>query len=145
MDDLEMPASPEQRNPYAGSPPRPWIILRLESRDGSTHEFKLIADTGNPFALVMDAKSVATLHHGEGPAVDTNFGPLDGAWLKLTMPDLRLTQKIFGYASDEVAASAKGNHPDFQGLAGLPLLRLLEYGGNANEFWIRRSDSRNIP
>jgi hypothetical protein len=133
-----MSAAAEQRNPYDGDPPRSWIVLRLVAKDGSKSEFKVIAATGNPFALVIDAQSAAALHHGDGPPVETNFGPLEGAWFKLAMPELGLTQKVFGYASAEVAASAQRSHADFAGLAGLPLLRMLEYGGNADEFWIRR-------
>ena len=83
-------------------------------------------------------KCLADFKYRDGPSADTNFGPLEGAWFKVAMPELGLTEKIFGCGSDEVAAGAKSNHPDFEGLAGLPLLRLLEYGGNANEFWIRR-------
>lgn len=129
---------PEQRYPYQGSPPRPWIVLRLMGPDGTTKEFKVIADTGNPFALVIGPDSLAQLHHGEGPQVNTNFGPLEGAWFHLSMPELGLTHKVFGYVSAEVVLSTKASHLDFEGLAGLPLLRLLEYGGNPDDFWIRR-------
>ncbi|MBI1832399.1 MAG: hypothetical protein HYR84_13230 [Planctomycetes bacterium] len=136
-----MPPFKEQRNPYAGSPPRPWFFVRLAAEDGNTREFKLIADTGNPFAIVIDCKSLNIFNDGEGPPVDTNFGPLEGAWFKLAMPEFCLTQRVFGCGSDEIVAGAKANHPDFEGLAGLPLLRCLEYGGNADGFWIRRSTS----
>ena len=132
-----MPAANEQRNPYTGSPPRAWFLLRLAAEDGSTREFKLIADTGNPFAIIIDCKALVTFNDGEGPPVDTNFGPLDGAWFKIVMPEMGLTQRVFGCASDEVVAAARRDHPDFEGLVGLPVLRLLEYGGNAAEFWIR--------
>ena len=132
-----MATSAEQRNPYDGDPARSWILVRLADRNGSESVFKLIADTGNPFALVIDPQSTASLNHGEGPSVDTNFGQLQGAWFQLAMPELGLGQKVLGYASAEVVASVKQGHADFAGLAGLPLLRLLEYGGNATEFWIR--------
>ncbi len=72
-----------------------------------------------------------------GPDVSTNFGLLEGGWLQLAMPELRLLQPLLGYASDAVVAAAQESHPDFQGLAGLPLLRLTEYGGNADTFWLR--------
>lgn len=128
----------EQRNPYDGDPPRPWIIVRLAGKDGATQEFKLVADTGNPFELIIDATSMAELNHGDGPPVETNFGTLAGGWLLLAMPELGLTKKVLGHASDVVVASVKSSHPGFQGLAGLPLLRMLEYGGDADAFWIRR-------
>jgi hypothetical protein len=44
---------------------------------------------------------------------------------------------VRSYASDGVATATKVSSPDFEGLAGLPLLRLVEYGGNANWFWLR--------
>ena len=130
---------PDQCNPYQGDPPRPWIVLRLAAVDGSTHEFKLIADTGNPYAFVIGEDQLAKLTFGSGTALDTNFGLLQGAWFLLAMPELGLDLLQLGYASDDVVISTKQSHPDFEGLAGLPLLRLLEYGGNASEFWIRRA------
>jgi hypothetical protein len=46
-------------------------------------------------------------------------------------------QRIEAFASEAVAAAARVSHATFQGLAGLPLLRLLRYGGNADEFWLQ--------
>ena len=80
---------------------------------------------------------MARLKARDGPDLNTNFGLLQGGWLQLAMPELGLTQTVLGYASDAVAAAAAASHPDFQGLAGLPLLRLAEYGGDADWFWIR--------
>ena len=74
---------------------------------------------------------------GDGPDVDPNFGMLEGGWLQLVMPELGLDIPILGYASDAVVTAAKSDHVDFEGLAGLPLLRLMEYGGDATCFWIR--------
>jgi hypothetical protein len=34
-------------------------------------------------------------------------------------------------------AAAEASSPDFGGLVGLPLLRLMEYGGDADWFWLR--------
>jgi hypothetical protein len=76
---------------------------------------------------------------GAGTHVNSNFGFLESAWCHLAMPEFGLDSLILGYDSDEVLDSARADHPDFQGLAGLPLLRLLEYGGDADEFWIRKS------
>lgn len=77
------------------------------------------------------------LKTGDGPDVRTNFGPLEGGWLEVAMPDLRLNQPILAYAGDAVLAAVQASHADFVGLAGLPLLRLMEYGGDANWFWLR--------
>ena len=53
------------------------------------------------------------------------------------MPELGLAQQIVGYASDAVVKAVKASSPDFAGLAGLPFLRLLEFGGDADGFWLR--------
>jgi len=65
-----------------------------------------------------------------------NFGPLTGGWLELHMPELGLTQQFVGYGSDAVLQAAQMDSPDFAGLVGLPLLRMTEYGGDGNLFWI---------
>lgn len=46
------PAAVEQWNPYKGSPLRPWLRLRLCASDGSMEELELLADTGNPCAII---------------------------------------------------------------------------------------------
>jgi len=132
------PDPSEQKNPYEGNPSRAWIRIRLEAFNGSKVELKLIADTGAPFAFVVSSEVLGQCNQGDGPHANTNFGILEGAWFRLALPELGLTQKLFGYASDDVVTSTKLNRADFDGLAGLPLLRLLEYGGNAEEFWIRK-------
>ncbi len=67
----------------------------------------------------------------------SNFGWLEGGWLRLAMPELGLDQDLLGYASDDVVTATQASCPDFAGLAGLAFLRLVEYGGDADEFWIR--------
>jgi hypothetical protein len=62
---------------------------------------------------------------------------LEGAWFRFAMPEFGLAQRVFANASDNVVAATTINHPDFEGLAGLPLLRLLNYGGDTAEFWVR--------
>lgn len=127
----------EQRNPYKGSPPRPWVRIRLIDPLGKTQELELLADTGNPCALVIGQQAMAFLNHLVTYPISSNFGPLQGGWLQLQMPELGLTQQILGYGSDIVLSSTRLSHPDFEGLAGLPLLRLTEYGGDPDWFWIR--------
>jgi hypothetical protein len=80
---------------------------------------------------------MARLRLRAAPDVQTNFGLLEGGWPHLTMPQLGLDQDVEGYASDAVVAATKANSPDFEGLAGLPFLRLVEYGGDAHWFWLR--------
>jgi hypothetical protein len=130
-------ASSEQRNPYKGSPARSWVRLRLTAANGSTTELDLLADTGNPCALIISQQQMTMLKHGDGPDMNSNFGLLQGGWLQLAQPELGLIQAVLGYASDAVVAAAKVSHADFVGLAGLPLLRLAEYGGDSASFWLR--------
>lgn len=130
-------AAYEQRNPYKGKPQRSWIRLWLEALNGSLVELELLADTENPCALIIAAPSMSRLKAGDAPDIQSNFGLLQGGWLQPAMPELGLTQAVIGYASDAVATAAKVSHIDFEGLAGLPLLRLLEYGGDTNWFWVR--------
>ena len=127
----------EQRNTYNGSPPRPWIRLRFAAADGSTHECELLADTGNPCAVVIGMALMLKLIRRSAPDVQSNFGVPQGGWIHLRMPELGLDQEVRSFASDAVASAAKKSSPAFEGLAGLPLLRLLEYGGDADCFWVR--------
>jgi hypothetical protein len=69
--------------------------------------------------------------------VETNFGPLDGGWLRIAIPKLAIQVDVLGYASDAVIQATEASHSDFEGLAGLPLLRMSEYGGDRDFFWMR--------
>lgn len=132
----------EQRNPYKGSPPRPWVRLRLTALDGTVHEVEVLADTGNPCALIISQALMARVRLRAAPDMHSNFGLLEGGWLHLTMPELGLDQDLVGFASDPVVSAAKASSPDFEGLAGLPFLRLLEYGGDVDWFWLRPVQNR---
>ncbi|MFO0966042.1 MAG: hypothetical protein U0793_10720 [Gemmataceae bacterium] len=55
------PALSEQRNAYKGSPLRPWVRLRLVEKDGAPHDVQVIADTGNPFAVIISEAAMAKL------------------------------------------------------------------------------------
>lgn len=77
------------------------------------------------------------LTYGDAPEVDSNFGVLEGGWLRVQINRVGLDQLVIGYASDAIVASAQASDPNFQGLAGLPLLRQIEYGGDADAFWLR--------
>ena len=126
----------EQRNAYKGIPPRPWVRVRLSAPDGTTHEVELLADTGNPCAIILSEALMATLKQRAAPDIRSNFGLLRGGWLRLTMPESSIEQDVIGFSSDAVVTATKASSPDFEGLAGLPFLRLLEYGGDADSFWI---------
>jgi len=104
--------------------------------DGTIHDVELLVDTGNPFAIIISQANMAWLKQGDFPDTSTNFGTLEGGWLHVDIPEVGLDQDIVAYASDAVVTAAKASSPDFGGLAGLPLLRMFEYGGDANCFWI---------
>jgi hypothetical protein len=127
----------EQRNAHKGSPSRPWFRLRLVAPDRTEDDIELLADTGNPCAIIVSPARLARLKRRAAPDVNSNFGLLEGGWLLVRMPELGLDQELTGFANDAVVAAAKASSPDFEGLAGLPLLRLFEYGGNADRFWLR--------
>lgn len=127
----------EQRNAYKGVPARPVVHVGLRTRDGGTRRLELLADTGNPCAIVVSKTAMEDLSFLAAPDVKSNFGLLEGGWLSICMPEFSLDRGIIGYASDAVASATKKSDPAFQGLAGLAFLRLIEFGGNATEFWLR--------
>jgi hypothetical protein len=129
----------EQRNPYKGTPERPWARLRFTANDGSTMELDFFADTGNPFPIILGSQHMNRLKLGDATNVNTNFGLLEGGWLQLDMPYFGVPLLLVGFASDAVRAAANASHPDFEGIIGLPYLRLVEYGGDGNSFWLRPS------
>lgn len=80
---------------------------------------------------------MARLRQEAGPVVTSNLGLLDGGWLRVEMPEFGLDHDLLGYGSDAVANMTKKSDPGFEGIVGLSFLRLLEYGGDANWFWLR--------
>jgi hypothetical protein len=108
--------------------------------NGDARDWKLIADIGCPVPLVIGVDDLPDCSFSAGANVQSNCGFLESAWLHLAMAEFGLDFLILGYSSEEVLDSARTDHPDIGGLVGLPFLRLLEYGGNANEFWIRPSE-----
>ena len=132
-------AAAEQRNSYKGSPSRPWCRVILIGEGSAADAMELLADTGNPCAIVVSVAAMSRFKRGDGPDVSTNFGPLNGGWLRVAIPELGFGEVILGYASDAVADAARASSPDFQGLIGLPLLRMNEYGGDAESFWVRKN------
>jgi len=127
----------EQRNTYKGAPPRPWMRVVLLALDGTIQELEFLADTGSPFALVIGKALMQQFQMIGVSSVSSNFGQLEGGWLRFQIPETSFDEDILGYGSDNVAQAVQASHPDFQGLAGLPLLRMMEFGGNRDEFWIQ--------
>ena len=133
-----MPETPsEQRNVYRGEPARAWLRLELISANGRVRELELLVDTGNPCALIIDVATMQSLRWRESVRTHSNFGPLDGGWLHVAIPELGFDVKMLGNANDAIVDVVKRSDSGFGGLVGLPLLRMLEYGGDGGAFWIR--------
>jgi hypothetical protein len=117
---------------------------RFVAPSGAPQELELLVDTGSPFPVILGLESLRQLKHNDAGAVDTNFGPMEGGWLRVALPELRLDRAVLGYAGDAVIATVRASSPDFKGLAGLPLLRMLAYGGDADSFWIRPTTTETL-
>ena len=128
-----------QRNPYKGTTSRCWVRLRFSAADGSVHERELVADTGSPCAVILGLTDFNLLSRASAPGTNSNFGPFSGGWLELSTPELVLTGQVRGFGSDPLLQAVQRDSADFAGLAGLPLLRLVEYGGDATSFWVRKA------
>jgi hypothetical protein len=126
---------PEQRNPYHRG--QPWLRLGFKDVDGIIHEVKLIADTGSAGGIILKPDWFLKLHHEKAESRKSNFGTMVSGWLRLYQPDLGLVEFVRGYGSEKTAATAANSDPEFVGLVGLPVLRLMNYGGNYDSFWIR--------
>lgn len=111
--------------------------VELIAPDGQTRSLEAVADTGNPLPLIVSLAVMAGFCHLRGPGTDTNFGRLDGGFLQVRIPETGVDAMVFGYASDQVTDAIQANSHDFAALVGLPLLRKLEYGGDADRFWVR--------
>jgi len=127
----------EQRNIYRGVPARAWLCLELISPSGLAHEMNVLVDTGNPCAIIVDSQTMNSMRWRQTVGTDSNFGHLDGGWLRIAIPELEFDVKLLGFANDAVANVVKRSDSEFGGLIGLPFLRLFEYGGDAGRFWIR--------
>lgn len=127
----------EQRNRYRGDPPRPWVRLRLIGPGGFVRELELVVDTGTPLAVILGVTTFQTLLRRPAEAEDSIYGRLESGWVGVSAPELGIDQEFHGYANDAVVSAVRASDPDFDGLIGLSLLRLLEYGGDADEFWVR--------
>ncbi|MGI8978568.1 MAG: hypothetical protein ACR2FY_05045 [Pirellulaceae bacterium] len=126
-----------QRNPYKGISPRCWVRIRFAAPDGSLHEHDLLADTGSPCAVILGQAELSKLFHASATSINSNFGALNGGWLSIEMPELGVTTQVLGFGSDQVLNTVQRDSPDFAGLIGLPLLRMMEYGGDAASFWLK--------
>ena len=107
-----MPPTPlVQCNPYKGANPRCWVRLRFAAADGSLHERELLADTGCPCAIILGQGDLSVLMRSGASPINSNFGPLAGAWLELHMPELGITRQLVGYGSDLVLQAVQSDCP----------------------------------
>jgi len=130
-------AMAEQRNRYKGTPPRCWVLVHLLALDGTDQVVELLADTGSPFTLILGDSLLRRFEHGWAPPPATHTGFLRRGVVRLAVPDVGFDAFLAAYASDALVGEAQVSSPDFEGLAGLPFLRMVEYGGDAAWFWIR--------
>jgi hypothetical protein len=129
----------EQRNRYKGEPPRPCVRVVIRAPDGAERELELVADTGSPFALIVAEPELERFQFWSADHRQSNFGSLTGGLLQVEIAELDFEDWMIGYGSDEVVEVVQQSSREFAGLAGLPLLRLFEYGGHWNEFWLRNN------
>src|SRR5258708_5953928 len=152
---FRMPAMPrssnEQRNSYLGNPTRACMRLALHALGGQ-RQTVLLADTGSPCPLIVGEETLRHCLVEEAADIMTNFGLLKGGWSEVTIDGVGLTLRVRTYGSDAVVAAVRQSASAFQGLAGLPLLRMLEYGRHCPHFWLRtarpkkkRPSSKMIP
>ena len=128
---------PEQRNSYKGIDPRGWVRIKLVASDGSRARLELIADTGCPFDLIVDVATVTRFTDSAMTKLGSTYGTLLGGWVDTFVRELGLNARVLAYGNDSLVQEAKLDSNDFAGLIGLPFLRLLEYGGDADWLWIR--------
>jgi len=99
----------------------------------------LLADTGSPCPLIVGEETLRDCLVEEAADIMTNFGLLKGGWSEVTIDAVGLRLRVRTFGSDAVVAAVRQSASMFQGLAGLPLLRMLEYGGDSEHFWLRRA------
>jgi hypothetical protein len=112
------------------------LRLGFLAPDGSTVPLDLVADTGCPYEVILAPDVFERLRLADAAGVTANFGDMTGGCVRLFTPGLGLVEFITAFGSNELARHVRNDHPDFAGLVGLPILRLAEYGGDADTFWI---------
>lgn len=131
------PAFVEQRNPYLGAAPRAWLRVRFLDPNDTPVELTRVADTGSPYAVIIDVLALGRLTRAAALPVVSTFGPMTSGWVRLSMPAFGIDQDILCYGRPTIEAAVQADDPSFHGLVGLPILQLAEYGGNATDFWFR--------
>ncbi|NLX99870.1 MAG: hypothetical protein GXY83_27550 [Rhodopirellula sp.] len=93
-----MPGTPsQQRNIYRGEPARAWVRVQLIGTNGRSREVDLLVDTGNPCAIIIDKATMHSLRWRASLSADSNFGPLEGSWLRIAILEFAFDVKTLGY------------------------------------------------
>lgn len=109
-----------QTNAYKGLPPRAWLQVQLVSPDGEPLDLELLADTGNPFSVIVPDRTLKEFKHRDGLSAETNFGPLRGGLLCVSVPNLKL---IWRRATKTACGRAKSaRKPCLFGVQGVEIL-----------------------
>ena len=127
----------EQRNSYKGVDSRAWVRIELVASDGSRAQLEVIADTGCPFDLIVDVATITRFADSAITRLGSTYGALIGGWVDVFIKELGLNARVLAYGNDPLVQEVKVDSTDFAGLVGLPFLRMMEYGGNIDWFWIR--------
>ncbi|MBW3543381.1 MAG: hypothetical protein KY476_24265 [Planctomycetes bacterium] len=130
-----------QRNPYKGRPERPWIRVRILHPARPPLDIDLIADTGSPCALIVDPLILRSYKLKDGPRANSNLGTLDGGVLHVAIPELVFEATLPSFGGSNAVETARRSSSEFAGIAGLTLLRMMQYGGNGHSFWLTNPQS----
>jgi len=121
--------------------PRAWVFVTLIAPDGTNQKLDFVADTGCSFNLVVGSAALGQFQERPGPAQVSSYGTHSSGWVRVSIPEVALDQKVLACESDPVLTIVQSDDPDFAGILGLPLLRMTEYDGDADWFWIRPAAS----
>ena len=66
---------------------QPTVEVTFKDPQGAKVTKVFFVDTGNPLELVIDPDNMARLKLADAPDVWTNFGRLEGGWVRISTPD----------------------------------------------------------
>jgi len=100
---------------------------------------RLIQDTGATAAFILDDKDISFLKLLDvKPANDKVYGILNGASVMVKIDELTKSSKSYkdfiAYYNESLIVLAKSE--GYDGIAGLPFLKEVGYGGDGEDCWI---------
>jgi len=81
---------------------------------------RLIADLGCPFELIVEPRLLQRFRWWKKPSEPSNFGWLEGAVVRVTLPELEFVHYLRAYSNSRAARVARDE--GFDGIAGKPFL-----------------------